>query len=622
MALEELVEEQLRKGNIEETTSPWNSQVFVIQEADKTKWRLLQDLRQINVIEEMGSLQPGMPSPTMLPQNWNLAVIDIKDCFFHIPLHPDDAPRFAFSIPNINREAPRKRYHWRVLPQGMKNSRVICQCCRSCPTEIVHLRALSLSHVFQIAVVLGLFGCTIPWIVPQPKANVWRTLAKAMGQDHICLSQGSAEDPISSWLVGIPFKEAEYPPTLLNFKDKYSRRTPGRQSRALEEFCLRRKIKLPVINPLVLWRDWVSISLPRAESEPQELELLGSSPAPFCMFIPPQGQEKTFSQVLQIKDVYLANTWCDTIAHVKMASTPSSVPLSLPKGTFLICSDRAFAGIPSRLTGGPCTLGKLGLLSPNKTQIMDWFVKNSSMYAPVQKRDLADSDPDCESEIIHWSKAKATAITVFLPWVSVAKSMGELGQLECWVAKQANLTLNALSDLLRDEEVTRQATIQNRAAIDYLLFLHHHTCEEFEGLCCFNLSSQAEDVHQSIKKIRDMVHNIKEETKDWFDNIFGNWGLTAFGLIKKSTSRLIANVTSKLRVNNIWMTSHSPEKIEMQDLPPEEEDEEELSFEDFVPKAEGQWPVPFEEWPTNQQWFGDLYPESECHAPQAQFHSF
>ncbi|RMC18063.1 hypothetical protein DUI87_04942 [Hirundo rustica rustica] len=127
-ALEELVKEQLAKGHIVETDSPWNSPVFVIQKPGKDKWRLLQDLRQINnVIEDMGSLQPGMPSPTMLPQNWQLAVIDIKDCFFQIPLHPDDAPRFVFSVPTINREAPRRRYHWRVLPQGMKNSPVICQ---------------------------------------------------------------------------------------------------------------------------------------------------------------------------------------------------------------------------------------------------------------------------------------------------------------------------------------------------------------------------------------------------------------------------------------------------------------------------------------------------------------
>ncbi|RMB88364.1 hypothetical protein DUI87_35258 [Hirundo rustica rustica] len=63
----------------------------------------------------------------MLPRDWQLAVLDIKDCFFQIPLHPEDAPRFAFSVPTINREAPMKRYHWKVLPQGLKSSPFICQ---------------------------------------------------------------------------------------------------------------------------------------------------------------------------------------------------------------------------------------------------------------------------------------------------------------------------------------------------------------------------------------------------------------------------------------------------------------------------------------------------------------
>ncbi|TRZ08545.1 hypothetical protein HGM15179_018558 [Zosterops borbonicus] len=125
--LNELVEEQLQKGHIVESTSPWNSPVFVIQKADKTRWRLLQDLRRINdVIEDMGALQPGMPSPTMLPKDWNLAVIDIKDCFFQIPLHPDDAPRFAFSVPNINREAPRKRYHWKAIIYHYTDDVLVC----------------------------------------------------------------------------------------------------------------------------------------------------------------------------------------------------------------------------------------------------------------------------------------------------------------------------------------------------------------------------------------------------------------------------------------------------------------------------------------------------------------
>ncbi|NWV08069.1 PO113 protein, partial [Ptilonorhynchus violaceus] len=127
-ALNALVEEQLQKGNIEPSNSPWNSPVFVIRKPGKDRWRLLHDLRKINeVIEDMGPLQPGMPSPTMLPQKWKLAVIDIRDCFFNIPLHPKDAPWFTFSVPSMNREAPMRRYHWRVLPQGMKNSPTICQ---------------------------------------------------------------------------------------------------------------------------------------------------------------------------------------------------------------------------------------------------------------------------------------------------------------------------------------------------------------------------------------------------------------------------------------------------------------------------------------------------------------
>ncbi|NWR07785.1 POK18 protein, partial [Paradoxornis webbianus] len=38
-----------------------------------------------------------------------------------------DALGFSFSVPTINREAPQRRHHWKVLLQGMKNSPVICQ---------------------------------------------------------------------------------------------------------------------------------------------------------------------------------------------------------------------------------------------------------------------------------------------------------------------------------------------------------------------------------------------------------------------------------------------------------------------------------------------------------------
>lgn len=129
-AFNEFMKGQLIKGNIE-TDSPWNSLDFVIKKPGKDNWCLLHDLRKKKnkVIEDMGLLQPGMSFPTMLLQNWNLAVIDINDCFFRklFPLHPTDALRFAFCVLAINREAPCKCYHRQVLPQGMENNPMICQ---------------------------------------------------------------------------------------------------------------------------------------------------------------------------------------------------------------------------------------------------------------------------------------------------------------------------------------------------------------------------------------------------------------------------------------------------------------------------------------------------------------
>ena len=89
---------------------------------------MLTDLRAVNaVIVLMGDLQPGLPNPSMTPRNLHLFAIDLSDCFFTIPLHPDDKPRFAFSVPSINLKEPHKRLQWTVLLQGMLNSPTICQ---------------------------------------------------------------------------------------------------------------------------------------------------------------------------------------------------------------------------------------------------------------------------------------------------------------------------------------------------------------------------------------------------------------------------------------------------------------------------------------------------------------
>ena len=58
----------------------------------------------------MGALQSGMPTLAAIPKDLFKIIIDLKDCFFTIPLHPDDCPHFAFSLPQINFQGPMNRF--------------------------------------------------------------------------------------------------------------------------------------------------------------------------------------------------------------------------------------------------------------------------------------------------------------------------------------------------------------------------------------------------------------------------------------------------------------------------------------------------------------------------------
>lgn len=88
----------------------------------------MQDLRAVDLtLEIICATQSGLPTPTMIPWNYHLVIIDLKDCFFTIPLDPEDEKRFVFSLPSLNFKEPMNRYQWNVLPQGMVNSPTLCQ---------------------------------------------------------------------------------------------------------------------------------------------------------------------------------------------------------------------------------------------------------------------------------------------------------------------------------------------------------------------------------------------------------------------------------------------------------------------------------------------------------------
>lgn len=126
-AAEALVQEQLQADHIEPSFSSWNFPIFVIKKKSG-KWRLLHDLRKINeVIQPMRSLQCGLPHPAMIPVSHELVVVDLKDCYFHVPLAEQDKEKFAFTVPVLNNSRPTECFQWKVLPQGMLNSPTICQ---------------------------------------------------------------------------------------------------------------------------------------------------------------------------------------------------------------------------------------------------------------------------------------------------------------------------------------------------------------------------------------------------------------------------------------------------------------------------------------------------------------
>ena len=101
-----LVKQHLETGHIEPSNSPWNMPIFVVPKKSG-KWRLIHDLRKINEnVQPMGPLQPGIPNLACIPKDWPLLIIDLRDCFFTIPLVEKDRERLAFSLPVINNSQP------------------------------------------------------------------------------------------------------------------------------------------------------------------------------------------------------------------------------------------------------------------------------------------------------------------------------------------------------------------------------------------------------------------------------------------------------------------------------------------------------------------------------------
>ncbi|XP_064272577.1 uncharacterized protein LOC135298693 isoform X1 [Passer domesticus] len=333
--------------------------------------------------------------------------------------------------------------------------------------------------------------------VNQPEKNVWEALAQAADLDSICLTHSRPGRPFSACMIGLPV--SEWP-------------IPGHT--AIE-------ISQVVKDPVNEWYTWIH-SLPVASSEPQELEIFGSMTMNVCMKFEISGTAKPNKtiDVTPSHEFYRnASAWCNNTMVTDKGSL--QVPVQLPRGFFLICGDRIWHGIPANAKGGPCSIGRISMLTPD--------LKMQKEQKHKEKRSLQYFDENCDDRVYTWSKARRIAIAIFSPQAASGIALTQLDRMGCWLSKHAQSVSLALSDMLQDMNSVRQATLQNRAAIDYLLLAHGHGCKEFEGMCCMNLSDHSRSIHENIEKIEESVKKLGEITGSWIEDMAKFFDLSPLG---------------------------------------------------------------------------------------------
>lgn len=142
-----------------------------------------------------------------------------------------------------------------------------------------------------------------------------------------------------------------------------------------------------------------------------------------------------------------------------------------------------------------------------------------------------------------WGPGETIAASIFAPGVAVAQVLTTLNKLGCWLAKQSNVTSMALSGLLLDIDSVRHATLQNRAAVDFLLLAQGRGCEDFEGMCYMNLSDHSESIYKTIQMLKEGVKKLQvDDGWSWLNNLFNGWGLSGWVLSLIKTGGLIVVV--------------------------------------------------------------------------------
>jgi hypothetical protein len=118
--LKPIISELLTKGLLRPTHSPYNIPILLVKKPNGS-YRLVQDLHLINaavtpihtVVPKLYTLLSLIPSTTT-----HFTILDLKDAFFTIPVHPWSQDLFAFTWTDLDSHTS-QQLTWTVLPHGI-----------------------------------------------------------------------------------------------------------------------------------------------------------------------------------------------------------------------------------------------------------------------------------------------------------------------------------------------------------------------------------------------------------------------------------------------------------------------------------------------------------------------
>ena len=121
--LKPIIDHLLQASILIPTHSPHNTPILAVRKGPNS-WRLVQNLRKIN--EAIMPTFPVVHNPytllsTIPPTVTHFTVLDLKDAFFTIPLHPLSQSLFIFTWQDPMTHMS-QQLTWTVLPQGFRDS--------------------------------------------------------------------------------------------------------------------------------------------------------------------------------------------------------------------------------------------------------------------------------------------------------------------------------------------------------------------------------------------------------------------------------------------------------------------------------------------------------------------